>query len=149
MNVNRRSQRPVHAHRLIAFLAPFFLCGCVMPQVEEAAAAGGGAADVNTQTRTATVAAASVPRRISPRADAEVSSILANFVWTSVPGAAAYEVHMGVDTNPPLVAVVTDTALLVRDLPECADQYWRVAALDADGAELVSSPTWPFSTRCP
>ena len=68
--------------------------------------------------------------------------------WTNVAGAVSYDVHLGPDTNPPLVVTVTATSYVVRDLQECSQQYWRVVATNADG-QIVSSPVWSFKTTCP
>jgi len=116
------------------------LSGCIIPGVNDEQAGDQGAA-----RRLPTIVA---PRAVSPQPDAEdVQTAVLQLFWTATPGATAYDVHLGLDTNPPLVATVTGTSLVLRDLPECSTQYWRVVAVREDDA--VSSPTWKFTTRCP
>lgn len=88
------------------------------------------------------------PLRLSPRDnEQQVNERLAQLSWTAVAGAETYEVYLGPDLNPPLVAITDVPVLLVRDLSACTEQHWRVVARNADFA--VSSPTWKFKTRCP
>lgn len=89
-----------------------------------------------------------VPRPIRPAVDAEdVQQDFLLLTWTAVPGATQYEVYLGLDLNPPLIAVTRSTSLLVNDLPGCAKHQWRVVAVRDDGTR-VSSATWRFTTRC-
>lgn len=87
------------------------------------------------------------PSRLSPRIDDDVMPNLVYLSWTSVSGADRYEVYVGPDTNPPLVATVTVNNHVMRDLPECTEHYWRVVAVRGDSR--VSSAVWIFKTRCP
>lgn len=88
------------------------------------------------------------PRRVSPLDDQDVSTNILQLTWTPTAGADSYEVHLGIDSNPPLLSETTATTYSVRDLPGCADQYWRIVAKLPDGS-TVSSPTWTFKTHCP
>ncbi len=89
-----------------------------------------------------------VPRPIRPAVDAEdVQQDFLLLTWTAVPGATRYEVYLGLDLNPPLIAVTDSTSLLVNDLPGCAKHQWRVVAVREDDSR-VSSATWRFTTRC-
>ncbi len=88
------------------------------------------------------------PRPIRPAVDAEgVQTDFLLLTWTAVPGATQYEVYLGLDLNPPLIATTDTTSLLVSDLPGCATHQWRVVAVRDDGSR-VSSATWRFTTRC-
>ena len=87
------------------------------------------------------------PQRLSPRITDDLQTNLVYLSWTAVTGVESYAVYVGPDTNPPLVATVTVNNYVVRDLPECSRQYWRVVALRGESA--VSSTTWNFTTRCP
>jgi hypothetical protein len=115
--------------------------GCVQPgQALDPNATTDGQATQNASLR--------APRLISPGADAErVAPNLVQLVWSATPGATAYEVYLGPDTNPPLLVRVPGTSYLLRDLPTCMRQYWRVLAVDADGP-IVSSTIGTFETRC-
>lgn len=87
------------------------------------------------------------PSRLSPRIQDDVMPNLVYLSWTNVSSADYYEVYVGPDTNPPLVATVTVNNHVMRDLPECTDHYWRVVAVRDDSK--VSSAVWTFKTRCP
>ena len=113
------------------------LAGCLMP----------GATVDQGQTAQQTRAFTDAARPLQPRSDTPANDPLL-LSWTAVSGATHYQVYLGIDTNPPLLAVVDRTSLYVRDLPECATHHWRVVAMDDDG-NLISSPTWQFETRCP
>lgn len=86
------------------------------------------------------------PRRIAPSSDENLPTATLVLSWTAVPGASAYSVFFGVDSNPPFMVRVTNTSITVRDLPDCAPHFWRVVAESGDAS--VSSPTWTFTTRC-
>jgi hypothetical protein len=88
----------------------------------------------------------SAARRISPAENREVLPAVLQLNWTAVSGATAYEVYLGVDTLPPLIAQVSSSSIVVRDLQSCSEQYWRVVAI-VDG-QRISSPTWKFMTSC-
>lgn len=88
------------------------------------------------------------PRPIRPAVDAEdVQTDFLLLTWTAVPRATQYEVYLGLDLNPPLIATTDTTSLLVNDLPGCAKHQWRVVAVRDDGTR-VSGVTWRFTTRC-
>lgn len=88
------------------------------------------------------------PRRINPLDDENVSANILQLTWTPTAGAVSYEIHLGTDTNPPVLASTSATTYTVRDLPACSDQYWRIVATLGDDS-VVSSPTWKFKTACP
>lgn len=112
------------------------LCGGCPPLL----APGDG--DANQTGRSAQIA----PRRISPSRDEDLPSSTLVLSWTAVPGASAYSVFFGVDSNPPFMVRVRNTSITVRDLPDCTEHYWRVVAEEGD--QNVSSATWTFVTRC-
>lgn len=87
------------------------------------------------------------PRPGSPRQQAENVPTSVLLSWSPVPGATRYDVYLGLNTDPPLLATVNRTNYLVRDLPACAVHFWRVVATD-DAGNAVSSPTQQFTTRC-
>lgn len=123
----------------IGILMAAALPGCTFVPTEQVTAGAG-----TGQTARTTLTA---PRRVTPTRTEGVATTFLHLTWTAVPGASAYEVHLGPDTNPPLIASVSTTSLLVRDLPECTIHYWRIVALNDEDA--VSSVTWKFETRCP
>jgi hypothetical protein len=86
------------------------------------------------------------PSRLSPRIQDDVMPNLVYLSWTNVADADHYEVYVGPDTNPPLVATVTVNNHVMRDLPECTEHYWRVVAVRGDSR--ISSAVWIFKTRC-
>lgn len=106
------------------------------------APAGGAAANQRARTAPGLVA----PRRIAPVAEEGVLASIVQLNWTAVPGANSYQVYLGVDSLPPMLAEVHGTSIVVRDLPTCTTHYWRIVAVMDDGS--VSSPTWKFKTRC-
>jgi hypothetical protein len=119
--------------------AGLFAAGCLMDdQMMQQAN------DDQTARRTAFVIA---PRPSSPRPQQEDVLTSTLLSWTPVPGATKYEIHLGVDTRPPLLVTVFRTNYLVRDLPECTVHYWRIVAMNDEG-ETISSPTETFTTRC-
>lgn len=118
--------------------AALMVAGCLIP-------------GINAPANNGTISAGQTPglsaaRRISPTEDQEVLPSVVQLNWTAVSGATAYDVYLGVDTLPPLIAEVTNTSIVVRDLQSCTDQYWRVVAIVGD--QQISSPTWSFSTSC-
>lgn len=114
-----------------------FACGCVTTDDLQP---GPGADTARKSPRLTT------PLRLDPLAEEDIFPEFVNLRWSAVPGATMYAVYLGIDTNPPLLATVSDTRILVRDLPYCTVHQWRVVALSEE--EAVSSPTWSFKTRC-
>jgi len=122
---------------LVAAVA--FASGCLMTDAMLVAAGDASAA------RRSTFSVA--PRPGSPRQQAENVPTSVLLSWSPAPGAARYDVYLGLNTDPPLLATVDHTNYLVRDLPACAVHYWRVVAID-DAGNTISSPTQQFTTRC-
>jgi len=88
------------------------------------------------------------PVLFAPSADADnVSASLVLFSWSRVPGAVAYELYAGPDSNPPLLVTTDQTTYQLVDLPTCAVHYWRVVAVGE--TQRTSSPVRRFTTRCP
>lgn len=114
--------------------------GCIIPGVNEE--------NADASARSTAQFGSVAPKRISPTQPTGISPTVVQLSWTSVSGAVSYEVYLGPDTNPPLLVRVNANSYVVRDLSECLTQYWRVVAIDADGA-IVSSAIWSFTTRCP
>lgn len=115
--------------------------GCLIPGVNT----GEGDADAQLRSPQGINAA----RPLGPRVgEIDVIPTITQLNWTAVPSAVAYDVYLGIDPLPPLVTRTDASNLVIRDLPECAQHYWRVVAVFEDGT-FISSPTWTFTTRCP
>ena len=130
-------------------LASFFAAGLLI-----SALAGGcpvvttGAnLNQNTAARTTGNLELLAPRRVFPIAETNIPTQFVRLQWSIVPGATAYEVHVGVDTNPPLVAIVNLSDFTIRELPACTRNYWRIVALK-DDQPLISSATYVLETHC-
>ncbi len=135
VNQMKRSINSLRGFSLLVAVAT--MAGCLIPGINTPNEAG-----VQAQQSAGLNAA----QRISPTGDREVLPAILQLSWTAVSGATAYEVYLGIDTLPPLIARVSSSSIVVRDLQSCSDQYWRVVAI-VDGAR-ISSPTWKFMTRC-
>jgi len=67
--------------------------------------------------------------------------------WTGDEFIAAYDVYLG--TSPESLAfqaTVTEPRVLLADLDEFADYYWRVDTRDAESGLIAEGPVWTFST---
>ncbi|MEP0846793.1 MAG: hypothetical protein HRF50_08225 [Phycisphaerae bacterium] len=127
--------------------AAMLACSVVIAAAVGCVTAGDPPADdASASSRTSPTLIA--PLRVSPRGDLEVHPDFLQLLWTSSPGATQYQVFLGPDTNPPLLATVRSNNYTVRDLTDCTKYYWRVVAINDDG-EAVSTATWSFQTRCP
>jgi len=100
-------------------------------------------ADANTvQVRGASVTA------LTPNGDVDR---LVEFVWSSGLAAPRYLVEVGDDRGVVFSAMSTtprlDATPAVRDLKAGATYWWTVAALDADGQRIATSPRREFRLR--
>lgn len=83
------------------------------------------------------------PTSATPANGATGVSVDVDPAWSSS-GATAFDVYFGTTATPPLYARVTSARLVLPTLSAATTYYWRVVALNADGA--TSGATWSFTT---
>ncbi len=87
------------------------------------------------------------PNPVSGAVNVSVSTSLSWFASDIDNNLAEFDVYLGTDPSPPLVATVTEMSYTPpAPLTELATHYWRVVARDTKGLETSSDP-WVFTTR--
>jgi hypothetical protein len=90
-----------------------------------------------------------VPDFPSPENGATNVSVFATLGWTASDidnNLAEFDVYLGTDPTPPLLATVSEQSYSPGQLDELVTYYWRVVARDTGGLER-SGPVWTFTTR--
>ncbi len=94
--------------------------------------------------------APNIPDNPDPANGANNVGVHASLSWIATDidnNLAEFDVYLGTDPSPPLVATVTEqTYTPPAPLTELTTHYWRVVARDAGGLEQSGS-VWTFSTR--